>query len=474
MRRHAALVTIGLLLSGCAAVGPDYRLPDRAVVKRPEAQAAFVDVDTATVDTSHAAADAWWKLYDDPTLDALETQAFKANAALREAEAHLRQAYAMLDAARAEGGLTGGASASASRNQLSAESYLQSDKLPVFTLSSVAASASYEFDLFGKLRRATEASAADAEATRAARDLVRTTVAAEVARSYLGQCEATHDLSVAQETLRIQEQVLSTTTRMMAAGRGTRIDVTRATTQRDLARAELPPIEKRRDASRYALAALTGETPGRLPSAVEACDEAPHLSTPIPVGDGATLLRRRPDVRQAERHLAAATARIGVATAELYPDITLGAGLGSNGTLADVGQAPARYWSLGPLISWTVPTRSSHARVRASEAGADTELAAFDQTVLTALKEAQTTLSDYARALDRQALLKQALNDATQASSDAQTLFRAGRSPYLSSLDAERTRVSTEHALADADREVTEAQVNLFFALGGGWQTQDP
>ena len=460
-----------VLLASCAAVGPDYRVPDNAVINLPEAQGAFQQpAGQGEVDGTRSAPDAWWTLYNDPVLDALEAQALAANADLRQANANLRRTYALLDAARSEGGLSGGASASASRNQLSAESYLQSDKLPTMTLSTVTLSGSYEFDLFGKLKRATEAASADADATRAARDLVRITVAAEVARNYLEQCEASHDLAIAHDTLDIQQHVLDTTTRLVDKGMGTRIDVTRAATQRDLAQAELSPVEQRREAARYALAALLGRTPGDLPAGTAACQDAPRLSAALPVGDGMALLRRRPDVREAERRLAGATARIGVATAEMYPEVSIGASAGSSGTLADLGAAPARSWSLGPLISWSVPTKSAHARVRATEAGAEAALAGFDQSVLTALKEARTALSDYTHALQRQATLAQALDHATQASDAMRTLFRGGRSPYLNSLDAERTRVDTERALAEADRSVTEAQVNLFFALGGGWE----
>ncbi|MBB3228265.1 NodT family efflux transporter outer membrane factor (OMF) lipoprotein [Luteibacter sp. Sphag1AF] len=474
MQRLALASSLLVLLAGCAAVGPDYRVPASAKVNLPAAHAAFIDEHNTAVDGTAVAPDAWWTLYDDATLNALENQAFEANAGLKAAEANLRRAYAVADMTRAEGGFSGGASATAERTLISAESFLQSEKLPTFSVAAAGVTASYEFDLFGKLARATEAANADADAVQATRDLARITVAAQVAHSYISLCETAHDLDIATHTIEIQQHSADIARRMLDAGLGNRIDVTRATTQVDLARAVLPALQRRREASGYALAALLGRTPGDIPAQAQACHEAPHLAQAMPVGDGMALLRRRPDVREAERRLAAATARIGVATAELYPTVSIGGSLGDNGVLADFGKAPARYWSIGPLITWSFPTKSAHERVRATEAGADAALAQFDQTVLDALKETQTALSDYARALEHQAALHQALADATLASDQAHALYKAGRAPYLSSLDAERTRSSTEAADAEADNAVSDAQIRLFFALGGGWKRATP
>jgi multidrug efflux system outer membrane protein len=196
----------------------------------------------------------------------------------------------------------------------------------------------------------------------------------------------------------------------------------------------------------------------------------PTLKQPIPVGDGAALLKRRPDVRQAERTLAGATARIGVATAALYPNVTLGLGAGSTGLLADIGQAPANRWGLSSLITWTIPGEGERARIRQTEAGADAALARFDGVVLTALRETETSLDAYAHDLDRNAALKAAREQAVLAESQAQRLYRAGRSPYLAGLDAQRTLAGAEAALASSDSQVAADQVNLFLALGGGWE----
>lgn len=471
MNRLACLLgAMTVALTGCAAVGPDYKLPAEAMVNDSRANGDFVDADSPALDRSHAARDDWWKLYNDPVLDDLVKQALQANIALRVADANLRRAYTALDIAKDEGGFSSEASASVSRTEISAESLLHTEKLPVYNLAVGGVQAAYEFDLFGKIRRGAEAASADAEVTKAARDLVRITVAARVTESYIGICEASHDIEVARHTVAIQEGAANVAQRMFGAGLGNKLDVTRAATQVDLAKAALPPLLKRREASEYALAALLGHTPGDIPSHAKSCDRAPALDRPLPIGDGMALLRRRPDIRAAERRLAGATARIGVAVADMYPTVTLGGNLGTNGLLDDYNKAPAHYWSIGPLISWSIPDHSSKLRVQLARDGADVALASFDETVLQALKETQTALSTYTHALDREETLQRAFEEATTASRQARELYSNGRTPYLSALDAERSRVQAEAALTEAESVVSEARVGLFLALGGGWQ----
>jgi NodT family efflux transporter outer membrane factor (OMF) lipoprotein len=472
MNRRLAFASLAwpLVLAGCTTVGPDYRVPDKAMVNDTGANGAFLAEHGAGTDAAAPVRDDWWKLYNDATLDGLERQALQANASLRAADANLRRAGALLAAAEAEHEVTTTASATAQRTLISAQSYLQEEKLPTFNVAVTGVEASYDFDLFGKLRRGVEAASADAEAAMAARDIVRITVAAQVAASYVGICEAAHDMDVANRTVQVQQRGADVAKRLFDAGMGNRLDVTRASAQLDLARAALPPLQRRHEAAQYALAALLGHVPGDIPDAAKSCTAAPAPNQPIPVGDGMALLKRRPDIREAERKLAAATARIGIATVDLYPSVSLGASAGTNGLLADFGQAPQRSWSIGPLISWTIPTRSARERVEVAKAGADVALASFDQTVVQALKETQTALSDYAHALDREETLRQALADATTASKQAADLYRAGRTPYLSALDAERTRVTAETALTEAESTVSDTRIHLFYALGGGWQ----
>jgi len=464
-------IALATALAGCAAVGPNYRLPDGAIVNSPGARKAFVDVAGAPgLDAAGEVPNDWWKLYDDPLLTSLIEQGIRTNAGLRAAAANLRRAYDVYDAALDAGGLDVGVDAGVQRAQLSAESYLQENKLPVYNLGSGALKASYEFDLFGKIRRGAEAAQDDAAATEAAVDLARITVVAEIARSYMETCHAGHEIEIAERTLDLQMRSTDLSRRLLEAGRGTSTAVLRSQAQASLARAQIPTLRARKKKAEYALAALLGSTPGAIPVGVDHCTEAPVLKRPIPIGDGMALLKRRPDIREAERKLAAATARIGVATAALYPDVQLGASIGAAGLLDDMGTAATRQWSLGPLITWTFPTSGARARVRGAEAGADAALASFDQTVLNALRDTQTALTGYAQEIERQQDLEEALGEARHAASDERILYQGGRAPYLNSLDADRTLATAEAQSASADAEVSIDQINLFLALGGGWK----
>ena len=458
-----------LALTACAAVGPNYKLPEAAKINAPTAQGPFMGAASKAVSQDPVPA-GWWKLYDDPVLNGLIEEALKANTDLRVAAANLARARAVAGEADDAGGFTVGASAAAMHSRESGEQYLMSEQLPVENLADVGVKVSYQVDLVGRIRRAAEAAHADAEASQAALDLARVSVAADVARAYVEACANGHELAVAQRTVDLQSRSLDVTRKLVKAGRGTAVDVTRAQAQLDLSRASLPTYQSRRRAALYRLATLTGKPPVEFPKAVEACVHPPTLTQAIPVGDGAALLKRRPDVRQAERTLAGATARIGVATAALYPNVTLGLGAGSTGLLADIGQAPANRWGLSSLITWTLPGEGERARIRQAEAGADAALARFDGVVLTALRETETSLDAYAHDLQRQAALKAARDQAVLAEDQAQRLYRAGRSPYLAGLDAQRTLAGAEAALAASDSQVAADQVTLFLALGGGWE----
>src|SRR6185437_688603 len=211
-------------------------------------------------------------------------------------------------------------------------------------------------NLFGRVRRSIEAARADDEAVAAARDVVKITVAAETARAYAQICAFGEQLDVARRSLDVVSREEGITANRLKAGAGSQFDVVRAQGLVAQVRASIPPLEGQRRAALFELAAVLGRPPDKAPNEVESCVLPPRLTDLIPVGDGAALLKRRPDVRQAERRLAAATARIGVATGALYPDISIGATVGTVGILDDLGTPATNRWGFGPLISWTVPT----------------------------------------------------------------------------------------------------------------------
>ena len=468
-RNLLAPLALAVLLSACGAVGPDYRLPDDAAARRVEAQAPFDLAGNPDVARAELPDD-WWSLYDDPLLDRLIDEALLKNTDIRLAYHNLRRAYEGFQMAHHAQELEVQGAGSVARGQLSSESLALEEKIPVMNLADLGLSVDYQLDLFGQLERAAESAGATADATAAVLDTARISVVAQVARSYLLACHASEEHAIARHSLDIQRKQLNVAERLLQGGRGNQVDVARARAQVEALRAELPPFESARSAALYQLAALLGRTPGDLPQGVAECNHAPQPMQPIPVGDGAELLKRRPDVREAERRLAAATADIGVATAMLYPQISLGASAGYTGMLEHLADPITRRWAFGPSISWHIPTEVDRARIRAMNAGAEAALARFDGVVLDALRETQTLLARYAEDLRRNQALHDSRDAASLAAAHTRRLYQEGRLAYLDSLDTERTLASAEAALAASEAQLSADQVNLFLALGGGWQ----
>jgi multidrug efflux system outer membrane protein len=468
----AALLVAGVItLAGCGTVvGPDYRVPAQAVVRQPAASAAFASAAEAAFD-ARALPPQWWRLYQDPTLDGLVARAFAANTDLRVAAANLARLQALQVEAARLGRPDISVHAAPAYGRPSAAALGRDAPLPASWSQDTGVTMSYQLDLFGKIARTIEAAGADSAAAQAALDLARVTVAAETARAYVDACAAGQQILVARHSVALQQQFVKLTGQRIAAGRGNALDESRAQGQLDQLRAAVPPLLGQHRTAQFRLAVLTGDLPGTLSANIDECHIPPRLQQAIPVGDGAALLRRRPDIRQAERNLAATSARIGVATSALYPDIQLGLSGGSSGSLGQFGTASSLHWSLGPLISWTLPaTGSARSRIAQAEAGNSAALARFDGTVLNALREVESALTVYARELDRNAALHDARDQGARASEQAATLFRHGRTDFLTTLDAERTLASAESQLASSDALLASEQVTLFLALGGGWE----
>jgi len=453
------MLLLPLLASACA-VGPDYR----PAASPPPAAGAF---QTAAPGTSTAAAqDGWWRLYDDPVLDQLIERALAANTDLRAARANLLRAQAVLSEARANRLPQGETTASADYGN--SEGTGRGGGSTQWSYSG-GMNIDWEIDLFGRLGRTIEASRADAQATAAARDRVAIIVAAETARSYVDACALAHSIAVAKESAGIAERQLTLIQTRERAGAASRLDSERSATALANIRADLPTLEGRRRAALFELAALLGATPAEVPEAARQCPRALKVLQPIPVGDGQALLARRPDVREAERKLAADTARIGVATADLYPRISLG-GSGNFFRSDSVRGSDSFTFSLGPLISWSFPSvLAGRTRIRQAEATAQASLASFDGTVLTALKEVEQALSYYAAETERNARLCEAAAHADAAYRLADQRYRAGSIGLLDQLDAQREFTAARGALAASDQQLGSLRVDLFKTLGGGW-----
>jgi NodT family efflux transporter outer membrane factor (OMF) lipoprotein len=473
-RGKASRILAALLLpvlAGACAVGPNYQRPQTP----PAAAGAFQTVVPGT--STAEPTDRWWRLYDDPVLDRLVERALVANTDLRAARANLLRAQAALRETRSallpSGDVTGGANYGNNQGGGSGGNFQQGGGKTQWSYNG-SVTADWEIDLFGRISRSIEAARGDAGAVEATRDRVALTVAAETARSYVDACALAQSIAVAKESAALAERELTIQRAREQAGAGMQLDTERSATALANVRATLPTLEGQRRASLFELAALLGATPAEIPEEASNCAKAPAPAVAIPVGDGRGLLARRPDVREAERKLAAETARIGVATAELYPSISLG-GSGNFFRNDQVRGSDSWSFSLGPFISWNWGALfAGRAHVQQAEASAQAALATFDGTVLTALKEVEQALSRYAAEGERNARLREAATHADTAYRLADQRYRAGSIAFLDLLQAQNDLLTARGALANSDQQLGSLRVDLFKALGGGWSDPLP
>ncbi len=456
------------LLAGCA-LGPDYHPPS------VPAGATGGFVSTGPAEAPVPLPDDWWVLYQDPALNQLIVRAFAANTDLKAAEANLAAARAMLEYAR--NGLfpqTELRTAGTYGRDPTTDEILELDRRKPQTtwLYDDMLDVSYELDLFGHVRRTIEQARDSAEAEAAARDDLRVTIAAETARAYGAICTFGEQIAVAQRALDLATRQYRIVQQRFVAGAGTQFDVTRQGVVVAQQQAVLPPLLGQRKAAWFELADVLGETPARAPQDVLTCQTAPTLSAPVPVGDGAALLARRPDIREADRKYAAALAGVGVATADLFPRITLGGFYGgASNEISMLGSNNGLVWGVGPAISWSFPNLNGKlAQLAQARAQSRAALASYDSVVLQALMETEQALTTYESELDHHAALAQADAQATQAFAQAQDQLAAGAISALDMLTAEETLISADAALAASDATLVQDQIGLFKALGGGWK----
>lgn len=451
--------------AAACAVGPDYQGAPQVA-----GAGAFVSAGSELFTQAEPPAH-WWRLYQEPELDLLVAEALANNREVAVAQANLAEVRAVLRETRSaqlpSTLLTGGAARRRQADPLTGEA-VEADT------TSAGLDVAYEVDLFGRVRRSLEAADAEVGAAEAAVEAVRVSVTAETTRAYADACAFNAQISVAERNLDLLERTAQLTRRQLDAGRGTGLDVARAQAQVQAALAAIPPLHAAREAALFRLSLLVGRPPAEGSQSAASCSSIPDVAAVIPIGDGASLLRRRPDVRQAERRLAAATARIGIATASLYPQVSLG---GSISTLGGGGQnfGDDFQFSVGPLIQWSFPNMSAaRARIAQADASAEGALAAFEQTNLVALQEAETALSGYARELDRRAALRRARDESARAVQLSRLRQAEGLDSFLTVIDAERTLTTLEAELARSEAAIATQQIAVFKALGGGWQAEAP
>jgi NodT family efflux transporter outer membrane factor (OMF) lipoprotein len=445
---------VALLASACMSVPAP-----PPTIAPPSATGEFAPLSVASI---APVPDDWWRLYDDPVLDDLVRSALAANADLRVAYANLDGARAALRQARA-----------ARLPQTTIESALGIDNpasqpsasgnVPT-TDYDIAATASWDLDLFGRLRSAATAAGADAEAQAAVVDGLRVAVVADTVLAYVDLCGSTRAIATAREVAAAQDRSVALVREQFRAGEVSPLEVSQVATIAAATRAAIAPFEAQQANALYRLATLQGRPPAEARAYGFTCTAAPRLRTAAPVGDGTALLLRRPDVREAERRLAAAAARVGVARADLYPRVNLGGALGLlSGGLKAVAS---------PLVTWAFPNQApARARLEQARASERAALAGWDVAVLRALREVETALAASDAEARRNLDLATASREARAYARRTAARVRLGDAPGLLQVDAQRATASATLQQIQSDLAVSQNEVALFRALGGGWRT---
>ncbi|RMS12278.1 Outer membrane efflux protein [Pseudomonas coronafaciens pv. coronafaciens] len=451
-----------LALAACA-VGPDYKAPETAPAKLESA--AQGNYDRSKVNTL------WWQQFEDPTLNRLVTRSLDGNRDLRVAFARLKSARAIRDdvandvmpvvTSRASSDIGKGQQPGITERRVNSERY------------DLGLDMAWEVDLFGRIQRQLEASDADQDAAEANLYQLQVTLIAEVVDAYGQLRGAQLREAIAKDNLTNQQKSQDITTQLRDAGVGNELDVMRSDARLAAVEATVPQLQAEQARQRHRIATLLGERPESL-SVDLSPSKLPAIAKALPIGDATQVLRNRPDVRAAERQLAASTARIGVATADLFPRVSLSGFLGfTAGRGSQIGSSAARAWSLGPSITWAAfDLGSVRAQIRSADADAEGALANYEQQVLLALEESENAFSDYNKRQQRLVALMRQSESSRAAARLASVQYREGTADFLVLLDAERERLAAEDSQAQAEIDLYRGIVAIYKALGGGWQPQ--
>ena len=466
MKAVIVLLAGALFFSGCA-VGPNFYPP------KTEVDAAFGNGNQTNL-SAGAAAITWWRAFNDNLLNELVAQAIATNQDLTIATARVREARALHTAAisdalpivEADAGYTKSLS---SKDSTPVPLTREQRELQLFT---AGFDATWELDIFGGVRRSIQAASAQIARTEANRQDVLISLISEVARNYFELRGQQDLLAVARRNADNQQETLDLTISKLKAGRATELDTSQARAQVNATLAAIPAIEAAIQRSIHRLSVLSGQQPMALQARLTASAPIPALPPLVNIGNPADLLRRRPDIRAAEWSLAAATARIGVATAALFPRVFFNGNIGlAANNLGSLGQTGNETYSFGPQITWAaLDLGHVSARIRAARASADAELAAYEKTVLIALEETENALVDYGHEHVRRDYLRESARSAAQALALAQQRYSGGISDFLPVLDAERTQLDIQAQLAQSEARTATSLVAVYKALGGGWE----
>jgi len=454
---------LALALAACA-VGPDYKTP---TTKRAHFD---TEMQAKAYDRSRFES-IWWKQFDDPVLNQLVQASLDGNRDLRVAFARLKSARAIREDASNDQlpVVTSRASSEIGKGQVpgQTEQRVNSERYDL------GLDMAWELDLFGRIQRQIEASEAQEAAAAADLQQLQVSLIAELVDAYGQLRGAQLRENIALANLKTQQESRSITETLRDAGVGNELDVVRADARLAGVEATVPQLQAEQARARHRIATLLGQRPDAL--SVDLSPKAlPAIAKALPVGDPGELLRRRPDIRSAERQLAAATANVGVATADLFPRVSLSGFLGFTAARgSQIGSSAANAWGLGPSITWAAfDLGSVRARLRGAKADAEGALANYEQQVLLALEESANAFSDYDKTQQRLLSLMRQSDASRKAAELASIRYREGTVDYLVLLDAERERLSAEDAQAQGEVELYRGIVSIYKALGGGWQPE--
>lgn len=483
MRTLTCWVALGWLPVGCT-VGPDYHAPVTPAPTTWQGLAAAATAPRSVPTPGPVKLVEWWQMFRDPALSSLVNRAIAANLDLRQAQARVRQARASLGVATAGlwptvdatgrysrsygGGISSGTGGAAAAGGSSGTGLEARD------LFQVGLDAAWELDIFGGVRRNVEATEADLQAAVEDRRDVLVSLVAEVGNDYLNLRGLQQQLAIARQNLQAQQHTAEITRKRYEAGFANGLDVANANAQVATTASQIPPLESSTQATIYSLSILLGAEPAALLRELTAAAPIPPTPPEIPVGLPSDLLRRRPDIRRAEAQLHAATARIGVATADLFPRFSLSGSLGLSGNnLSSLTDWRNRSWSIGPAVSWPVfDAGRIRWNIELQNALQEQDVAAYQQTVLTALKEVETALVAYAKEQEHGGFLTEAVANDRKAVDLAMQLYIAGKTDFLNVLNAQRALYISEDALVLSTRNLSTDLIALYKALGGGWENQ--
>jgi outer membrane protein, multidrug efflux system len=467
-----------LLLAAAAAaacsVGPRYQRPDLPTPK------AWAEAPAGESAADGSALERWWTAFHDATLDSLVARAVEGNLDLEIAAARIREARAAHGIAASAALPQAGIAGAASRAE-------RSDAVPPFNSASAGGSspfgpreqsafeagfdASWELDVFGGVRRDKEAALALVQAAEEARRDVLVTLLADVCRDYVELRGTQEQLRILDETLQSERDTLGLARARLEAGLGTELDVARAEGLLAANAAERPALERLARQAVFRLAVLLGREPGALAAELETPGPLPAASAEVPPTLPSDLLRQRPDLRRAEREVAAATARIGVARADLFPRFSITGDFGRRSEhWGDLGAGGSQFWTLRPEVRWPILSGGRiRANVRVQDARQEQALREYRKALLTALEEVENALSSHARELRREESLRASVAANRRALELATDRYTSGLESFLSVLDAQRSVYAAEDQLVQSRRNVVVSLIAVYKSLGGGW-----